>query len=194
MVRPEALPATYVMLVDSSQSIPHGVGFLRDAVTRFMRYLRPADRVLVVPFSRTIGAATGPTDDVGTVLDLADPGGGTSIYERSWRRPRERRREGRNGCASATATTRTAWRLETTRTGVRRRRDAYKHDRVGGSTDFAQGRGDVKSFAEATGGRRFSVPRERAAVVRRVAADVATPIAHLHETNQRARLVSRDRW
>ena len=41
VVRPEVMPATYVMLVDSSQSIAHGVGFLRDAVTRFMRYLRP---------------------------------------------------------------------------------------------------------------------------------------------------------
>ena len=78
------VPATYMMLVDSSQSIAHGVGFLRDAVTRFMRYLRPDDRVLVVPFSRTLGAATGPTNDVETVLDAmlaVRPGGGTAIYD-----------------------------------------------------------------------------------------------------------------
>ena len=84
VVRPEVMPATYVMLVDSSQSIAHGVGFLRDAVTRFMRYLRPDDRVLVVPFSRTLGAATGPTNDVETVLDAllaVHPGGGTAIYD-----------------------------------------------------------------------------------------------------------------
>ena len=41
VVRPEVMPATYALLVDSSQSIAHGVGFLRDAATRFMRYLRP---------------------------------------------------------------------------------------------------------------------------------------------------------
>ena len=92
MVRPEIMPATYVMLVDSSQSIAHGVGFLRDAVTRFMRYLRPADRVLVVPFSRTLGAATGPTNDVDTVLDalLAVASGRRHRHLRRDRRRRPR--------------------------------------------------------------------------------------------------------
>ncbi len=84
IVRPETLPATYVMLVDASQSMARRVGFLREATGRLMRHLHEADRMLVVPFSRTLGAMTGPTADPVTVADALasiQPRGGTAIFD-----------------------------------------------------------------------------------------------------------------
>jgi VWFA-related protein len=195
VVRPEVLPATYVMLVDSSQSIAHGVRFLRDAVTRFMRYLRPDDRVLVVPFSRTIGAATGPTNDVETVLEAllaVRPGGGTAIYDAIVATSEMiRRREGRHilvllsdGYDEHSVTTRD---------------DAIKAVQTSGATAYVigvggiagislKGEGLLKSFAEATGGRAFFPYRESELPVvhDRVAADVATRYVLTYTpTNQR---------
>ena len=41
VVRPETLPATYTLLVDSSQSMARNVDFLRDAAGRLAGHLRP---------------------------------------------------------------------------------------------------------------------------------------------------------
>jgi Ca-activated chloride channel family protein len=84
VVRPETLPATYTLLVDSSQSMARSVDFLREAAGRLAFHLRPVDRVLVVPFSRTLGAITGPTADRATIADAIasiEPGGGTAILD-----------------------------------------------------------------------------------------------------------------
>ena len=84
VVRPETLPATYTLLVDSSQSMSRNVAFLRDAAGRLARHLRPVDRVLVMPFSRTLGAITGPTADRVTITDAIasiEPRGGTAILD-----------------------------------------------------------------------------------------------------------------
>lgn len=84
VVRPETLPATYTLLVDSSQSMARSVDFLREAAGRLAFHLRPLDRVLVVPFSRTLGAVTGPTTDRATIADAIagiEPGGGTAILD-----------------------------------------------------------------------------------------------------------------
>ena len=195
VVRPEALPATYVMLVDSSQSIAHGVGFLRDAVTRFMRYLRPEDRVLVVPFSRTIGAATGPTNDVETVLDAllaVRPGGGTAIYDAIIETSEMiRRREGRHVLVLLSD--------GYDEHSVAARDDAIRAVQTSGATAYVigvggvagislKGEGLLKSFAEATGGRAFFPYRESELPVvhDRVAADVATRYLLTYTpTNQR---------
>ena len=210
VVRPEALPATYVMLVDSSQSIAHGIGFLRDAVTRFMRYLRPADRVLVIPFSRTIGAATGPTDDVDTVLDAllaVHPGGGTSIYDAIVSTSEMiRRREGRHVLVLLSD--------GYDEHSVATRDDAVRAVQTSGATAYVIGVGGVagismkgeallKSFAEATGGRAFFPYRESELPIihDRVAADVATRYLLTYTpTNQRVdgsfravRLVTNDK-
>jgi VWFA-related protein len=195
VVRPEVLPATYVMLVDSSQSIAHGVAFLRDAVTRFMKHLRPADRVLVVPFSRTIGAATGPTDDVETVLDAmlaVRPGGGTAIYDSIIATSEMiKKREGRHvlvllsdGYDEHSHATRD---------------DAVQAVQASGATAYVigiggiagislKGEGLLKAFAEATGGRAFFPYRESELPVvhDRVASDVATRYVLTYTpTNQR---------
>jgi VWFA-related protein len=195
LVRPEVLPATYVMLVDSSQSIAHGVTFLRDAVTRFMGHLRPDDRVLVVPFSRTIGAATGPTNDVETVLDAllaVRPGGGTAIYDSIIATSEMiKKREGRHvlvllsdGYDEHSHATRD---------------DAVQAVQASGATAYVigiggvagislKGEGLLKAFAEATGGRAFFPYRESELPVvhDRVASDVATRYVLTYTpTNQR---------
>jgi VWFA-related protein len=84
VVRPETMPATYTLLVDSSQSMSRSVEFLHEAAGRLAYHLRPKDRVLVVPFSRTLGAITGPTVDRNTIADAVshiDPTGGTAILD-----------------------------------------------------------------------------------------------------------------
>jgi Ca-activated chloride channel family protein len=84
LVRAEALPATFTLLVDSSQSMQRRMPFVRDAAARLVPYLRPLDKVVVVPFTRQIGAVTGPTDDRATVMDAIagiNAQGGTAILD-----------------------------------------------------------------------------------------------------------------
>ena len=84
LVNQEALPATFALLIDSSQSMSRRIDFVRDAARRFIKYLRPKDKVLVAPFSRGIGAITGPTDDQKTVLEAVShvgSSGGTAILD-----------------------------------------------------------------------------------------------------------------
>ena len=59
LVNQETLPATFALLIDSSQSMSRRIDFVRDAATRFIQYLRPKDQVLVAPFTRRLGALTG---------------------------------------------------------------------------------------------------------------------------------------
>jgi VWFA-related protein len=82
VVRPETMPATYALVVDSSQSMSSRVQFLHDAAAHLATFLRPQDRMLVVPFSKTLGPITGPTDDGRTVAEAVshiEPRGGTAI-------------------------------------------------------------------------------------------------------------------
>ena len=84
LVTPETMPATYALLIDSSQSMQHRMGFVRDAAARLTRFLRKQDHVMVVPFARSVGTITGPTDDLHTVSDAItsiDFGGGTAIVD-----------------------------------------------------------------------------------------------------------------
>ena len=84
VVRPEQLPATYTLLIDSSQSMARRIDFVRDAAAQLTAYLRKEDRILVAPFSRTLGPITGPTDDRATIADAIakiEPHGGTAILD-----------------------------------------------------------------------------------------------------------------
>lgn len=67
MVTPEVLPTYFALLVDSSQSMWRNIEFVRDAAARLGPYLRPRDRVIVAPFSKSIKAITGPTNDRPTI-------------------------------------------------------------------------------------------------------------------------------
>jgi len=82
VVRPEQLPATFTLLIDTSQSMSRRIDFVRDAAMELAGYLRAKDRIIVAPFSKTLETITGPTDDRTTVYDAISaiqPGGGTAI-------------------------------------------------------------------------------------------------------------------
>jgi Ca-activated chloride channel family protein len=84
LVRSETLPATFTLLIDRSQSMGRRIEFVRDAAAALAGYLRPQDRIIVAPFSKTIGAVTGPTDDRQTVTDAIRgirSSGGTAILD-----------------------------------------------------------------------------------------------------------------
>ena len=84
LARKEEMPATFALLIDSSQSMSRRIDFVREAATRLAGHLRPQDRMLVVPFSRTLGAITGPTNDRKTVVESigrVSSKGGTAILD-----------------------------------------------------------------------------------------------------------------
>ena len=84
LVNQETLPATFALLIDSSQSMSRRIDFVRDAAARFIQYLRPKDQVLVAPFTRRLGALTGPTADHQTIIEAVGhvaSAGGTSILD-----------------------------------------------------------------------------------------------------------------
>lgn len=80
----ETVPSTFGLLVDSSQSMSRRMGFVRRAAEQITTYLRPDDRVLVVPFAHGVDAVTGPTNDratVGEAIAAIETGGGTAILD-----------------------------------------------------------------------------------------------------------------
>jgi Ca-activated chloride channel homolog len=84
VVKAEQLPATYTLLIDTSQSMSRRIDFVRDAAAQLASFLRKDDRIIVAPFSRTLGTITGPTDDRATVADAIGgiaPRGGTAILD-----------------------------------------------------------------------------------------------------------------
>jgi Ca-activated chloride channel homolog len=84
LVSHERVPATFALLIDSSQSMSRRFEFVKEAAGRLTAFLRPSDRVLVAPFAKQLGALTGPTGDRGTILDAIQhiqPLGGTAILD-----------------------------------------------------------------------------------------------------------------
>ena len=84
LAQQEALPATFALLIDSSNSMASRFPFVREAAGRLVSYLRPLDRVIVAPFSRELAAITGPTNDKETVLGAISAiraGGSTAIFD-----------------------------------------------------------------------------------------------------------------
>jgi VWFA-related protein len=84
IVAQEAIPATFALLVDASQSMSRRFDFVREAAGRVVSYLRSRDQVLVAPFSNAIGTVTGPTNDRDTVREAISAiaaKGGTAIHD-----------------------------------------------------------------------------------------------------------------
>ena len=84
IVRPETLPATYTLLVDSSQSMNRRIDFVREAATTLAGRLRAQDQIVVAPFSKSLGPITGPTGDRATVAQAIAgirSSGGTAIVD-----------------------------------------------------------------------------------------------------------------
>ena len=181
LVDQESLPSTFALLIDSSQSMHRRIDFVRDAAKRFADFLRPADRVLIAPFSRHLGPVTGPTDDRKTIVESVghvEAAGGTaildSLIEVVQKLPADRGRRAvvlitdgydENSVSSideALASIKTA--------GV----TVYVVG-IGGSAGISlKGEGLLKRIASETGGRAFFPPREEdiAAVHEQLAVDV----------------------
>ena len=84
LVSQESVPATFVLLVDSSQSMARNFEFVRQAAGRLIAYLKPRDSAIVAPFSKELGAITGPTNDRETItsaIGATTASGGTAIFD-----------------------------------------------------------------------------------------------------------------
>jgi VWFA-related protein len=84
LVSHERVPATFALLIDSSQSMSRRFDFVKMAAGRLTAFLRPQDRVIVAPFSKRLGTLTGPTGDARTVaeaIQVIEPTGGTAILD-----------------------------------------------------------------------------------------------------------------
>ena len=84
LVRSDVIDSTYTLLIDSSQSMGRRIDFVQRAAEKLLVHLRPRDRVIVAPFSRTFHSVTGPTDDRATVRDAISKihsSGGTAILD-----------------------------------------------------------------------------------------------------------------
>ena len=84
LVRSDVVDSTYTLLVDASQSMSRRLDFVQRASERLLMHLRRTDRVIVAPFSKSVGSITGPTDDRTTVRDAIGAiraNGGTAILD-----------------------------------------------------------------------------------------------------------------
>jgi len=84
LVSHERVPATFALLIDSSQSMSRRFDFVKEAAGRLTAFLRERDRVLVAPFSKRLGPLTGPTGDRRTIVEAIqhiEPTGGTAILD-----------------------------------------------------------------------------------------------------------------
>ncbi|MGH9176265.1 MAG: hypothetical protein ACRD1H_17995, partial [Vicinamibacterales bacterium] len=72
LVNATLVPTTHTLLVDSSQSMSYRFDFVRRAARRLGSALKPTDHMVVLPFSATLGAITGPTTDLATIASAVD--------------------------------------------------------------------------------------------------------------------------
>jgi Ca-activated chloride channel family protein len=82
MALPDAMPATYTLLIDASQSMSRTIGFVRDAARQLPDRLRERDQVIIAPFRKGLETVTGPTTDRDTIVGAIaaiEPSGGTAI-------------------------------------------------------------------------------------------------------------------
>ncbi|MBA3884534.1 MAG: VWA domain-containing protein [Acidobacteria bacterium] len=80
----EAMGATFALLVDSSGSMSRRMDFVQRTAATLAGYMTPLDRMVIAPFTKSIGATTGPTDDKATIvqaIDAIEPAGGTAILD-----------------------------------------------------------------------------------------------------------------
>jgi Ca-activated chloride channel family protein len=84
VVRQEEVGATFALLVDSSTSMARRMDFVQRTAVTLAGYMRPKDRLLIAPFSKTLGSITGPTNDSATILEgiaAIHPTRGTAILD-----------------------------------------------------------------------------------------------------------------
>jgi VWFA-related protein len=84
LVTNETVGATFALLVDSSASMSRRMDFVHRTAGTLVGYMSPLDRMLIVPFSKDLGAITGPTTDRRTILEgvrAIHSKGGTAILD-----------------------------------------------------------------------------------------------------------------
>jgi Ca-activated chloride channel homolog len=84
VVRQEVVGATFALMVDSSSSMSRRIDFVQRTAATLSSYLGPKDRMIVAPFSKTLEAVTGPTNDRSTIVEgikAIRPVGGTAILD-----------------------------------------------------------------------------------------------------------------
>lgn len=84
LVRQEAVGATFALLVDQSGSMSRRMDFVQRTAATLSGYMTPLDRMIIAPFSKEIGAITGPTNDRPTIIEgisAIKPSGGTAILD-----------------------------------------------------------------------------------------------------------------
>ena len=81
-VSSEPVPATFTLLIDTSQSMSRSMTMVRNAAARLSDHVREIDSIVVAPFKAGIVSITGPTRDHATVAGAVAairPNGGTAI-------------------------------------------------------------------------------------------------------------------
>jgi Ca-activated chloride channel family protein len=84
LARQEAVGATFAVLVDSSASMSRRLEFVQRTAKTLSSYMTPLDRMVIAPFSKEVGAITGPTNDQATIAESIQairPQGGTAILD-----------------------------------------------------------------------------------------------------------------
>jgi len=180
LVSHERVPATFALLIDSSQSMSRRFDFVKEAAGRLTAFLRPKDSVVVAPFAKQLSALTGPTGDRRTIVEAIqhiEPTGGTAILdaliELSERlpRPEDRRAvilisDGYDEHSRAS--------FEEALAAVKNARITIYVVGIGGVAGISlKGERELKRLANETGGRVFFPPRaeELASVYDQLAAD-----------------------
>jgi Ca-activated chloride channel family protein len=167
LVAPDTVPTTVTLLLDASQSMSYRYDFVRRAARRLSTLLRPTDSLAVVPFSKTLGALTGPTRETSAVINAIDevrPGGGTAIADTlSALATRMQDAPGRqvfvlltDGYDEHSSTA-----FDQASAAIRSMRGTLYAIGIGGAAGISlRGRDALKALAEQTGGRAFFPTRD----------------------------------
>lgn len=179
----QAVPVTFALLIDSSQSMSYNVTFVRAAARRLSTYLRPNDRVIVAPFTTGLLPVTGPTDDQKTMLEAIGSvrnDGGTAILDSlALVAGRLTNLEGRRAIILVTDgyDENSIWTLEETLKALHKVQATVHVVGIGGIAGISlKGQEVLKRLATETGGRAFFPWRieDLADVYETLAVDVQT--------------------
>ena len=171
IVRQEAIPATFALLIDNSQSMSRRMPFVQAAAARVVSYLREVDQVLVVPFTDQPGVITGPTRDRDTItgaIATFEARGGTAILDSlGAMTDRMSRLDGRKSIILVTDgyDEKSRATLSDTLASVRQSGVTVYVVGIGGVAGISlKGERVLRQLAESTGGRAFFPAREDALV------------------------------
>ncbi|HVH29035.1 MAG TPA: VWA domain-containing protein, partial [Vicinamibacterales bacterium] len=84
IARQEAIGATFALLIDRSESMSRRLDYVQQTAMTLAGYMGPKDQMIIAPFSKEIGAVTGPTNDRATIaesIQAITPSGGTAILD-----------------------------------------------------------------------------------------------------------------